>query len=90
MDISFACTLGTAKSRLHLWKYEADLGSGQFACLIVPKLRSRDTVSLRTLNITQENSVLHEKWVEQYGPTITYDVFFGVSFHLEFVGLQAH
>ncbi len=27
--------------------------------------------------MTQENSTLHEKWVEEYGPTLTYNVFFG-------------
>ncbi|KAF9484968.1 cytochrome P450 [Pholiota conissans] len=26
-----------------------------------------------------ENSVLHEKWVEEYGPTITYNVLFGAK-----------
>ena len=28
----------------------------------------------------QENSVLHEKWVNEYGSTITYNVLFGVRF----------
>ena len=28
----------------------------------------------------QENSVLHEKWVNEYGSTITYHVLFGVRF----------
>ena len=28
----------------------------------------------------QDNSVLHEKWVNEYGSTITYHVLFGVRF----------
>ena len=28
----------------------------------------------------QENSVLHEKWVNEYGSTLTYNVLFGVRF----------
>ena len=28
----------------------------------------------------QENSVLHEKWVNEYGSTITYNALFGVRF----------
>jgi hypothetical protein len=40
---------------------------------------SRLTLELDSCSL-QENSVLHEKWVNEYGSTITYDVLFGVRF----------
>jgi hypothetical protein len=37
------------------------------------------TWSLVLTSEIQENSVLHEQWVQQYGPTIKYKVFLGVT-----------
>jgi hypothetical protein len=47
------------------------------------------TWSLVLTSEIQENSVLHEQWVQQYGPTIKYKVFLGVT-NLKGIRLYAH
>lgn len=63
----------STQAKLHFWEYEADMGCG------MEFLSLTGVSSYPSLFLPQEAMELHEKWVNEYGPTIRYASFAGVS-----------